>query len=158
MKTVIFALSTTLLLCSTTILFANNQNSANFNVKISIKESCNISTQNTSDLDFGIIERSSANTTTQGNFNITCTTGTPYNISLKSNRIMHRASSNDEITYTLYQDAAQKNIWGSDQNNTYSNIGSGVQQNIAVWGKVTGDQTNIPAGNYADTVTAVITY
>ena len=158
MKTSICALVITLLVSSSTLLFAENQNSSNFNVKITIKESCNISSQNASDMDFGIVERASHQASTQGNLNVTCTQGTPYNISLKSNRLMSTTSTQMTIPYMLYQDSTQQKIWGGEAENAYTDTGTGAIQNIPVWGKVTTEHTNVPAGNYSDTVTAVVNY
>lgn len=158
MKTsIICAVVVILLAGSSTILFAGNQDSSNFNVKITIKESCNISSQTASDLDFGTVERSSKVASSQGNLNVTCTQGTPYNIALKSNRTMTSSSTQMSIPYTLYQDSNQQLIWGNDASNAYNNIGTGSSQTIPVWGKIS-DQANVPAGRYSDTVTAIINY
>lgn len=158
MKTSIYALVISILITSSTVLFAESHDSSNFNIKITIKESCNISSKTTSDLDFGTVERSSPEVSTQGKLNVTCTQGTPYNISLKSKRLMTTQTTQMTIPYQIYQDSTQQVIWGSDVNNAYTNTGTGTTQNIPIWSKVTAEHTNVPAGNYSDTVTAVINY
>lgn len=159
MKTSVLALSVCALVCSSSFSFAANQDTTQFNIKITIKETCNISSQEASDIDFGSINRSSSDVSAQGNLNVTCTSGTPYNIALKSNRVMSNSLSNSSsIPYMLYQDSAQNVVWGTDSSSAYTNTGNGSTQQIGVWGKVFRQNTNVPAGSYADTVTAVISY
>ncbi len=158
MKSSVLALSVCALVCSSHFCYAANQNSAQFNIKITIKETCNISSD-TSDVDFGNVNRSSSDVSAQGNLTVTCTSGTPYNITLKSNRVMSNTTTSGlSIPYTLYQDSTQSVIWSADTSSAYTNTGTGATQQISVWGKVLSQNTNIPAGSYADTVTAVVNY
>ncbi len=140
-------------------IYAGNQQSTQFKVQVHIKESCNISSNGASNIDFGTINRSAGTLSAQGNLNITCTQGTPYNIALKSDRkMLNQTSSGGVIPYTLYQDVNQSIIWGIDTNQNYTNTGIGLNQNIPVWGKIAQQDTNVPSGTYSDTVTAIVSY
>ena len=140
-------------------IYAGNQASVQFKVQVHIKESCNISSQNASNLDFGTINRSSDSVITQANLNITCTNGTPYNIALKSDRkMLNQSTLGTAIPYTLYQDVNQSIVWGMDTSQSYTNIGNGATQYVPVWGKIAKQDTNVPSGTYSDTVTAIVNY
>lgn len=140
-------------------IYAGNQQSAQFKVQVHIKESCNISSNGASNIDFGTINRSAGALSAQGNLNITCTQGTPYSIALKSDRkMLNQTSSGGVIPYTLYQDVNQSIIWGGDTNQNYTNTGIGLNQNIPVWSKIAQQDTNVPSGTYSDTVTAIVSY
>ncbi len=140
-------------------IYAGNQSSTQFKVQVHIKESCNISSQGTSNLDFGTVNRSSDSISAQGNLNITCTQGTPYNIALKSDRkMLNQSTAGAVIPYTLYQDVNQSVIWGTDTNQSYTNTGIGAKQNVPVWGKIAKQDTNVPSGTYSDTVIAIVNY
>ncbi|AYO53236.1 Csu type fimbrial protein [Acinetobacter wuhouensis] len=159
MKLPIFLFLTLAGIGASAYIYAGNQNSVQFRVQVHIKESCNISSQGASNLDFGTVNRSADSLSAQGNLNITCTQGTPYTIALKSDRkMLNQATSGAVIPYTLYQDANQSIVWGFDSNQSYTNTGIGANQNIPVWGKVAKQDTNVPSGSYSDTVTAVVSY
>lgn len=141
------------------LIYAANQDSAQFNVSITIKETCNIAAANGADLDFGSINRASKGPSQNNQLAVTCTQGTPYRIALQSQRAMAAAAPNGaKIPYTLYQDASRTTLWGTDSQNAYSSTGTGNTQKIPVWGKVNQADTNVATGQYSDKVTAVITY
>ena len=140
-------------------IYAAQQDSSSFNVSITIKEMCNVSTAQGSDLDFGTINRASKTSMQNSQLSVTCTQGTPYNIALQSQRKMTNADSNsDSIPYSLYQDASRITTWGTDTQNGYHGTGTGRVQSVPVWGAVERTDTDVPAGVYSDKVTAVITY
>lgn len=59
------------------------------------------------------------------------------------------------IAYELFK-VSGGTAW-DNKDNLYSATGSGTVQTIPVVAKLSGS-TNVPAGNYADTVTATVTY
>ncbi|MFT4020360.1 MAG: spore coat U domain-containing protein [Acinetobacter sp.] len=131
---------------------------ARFSIRVVINESCNISSRQASDINFGRINRSAKAHSAQGTLDVMCTDGTPYNISLLGHGAMsnQNATNTETIPYTLYQDASLSKEWNSV--NTYTNTGSGKVQKIHIWGEINNGSTNVAAGQYTDTVTATISY
>ena len=150
MKLPLYALLTCILVGASALIYAANQQSTQFNVSVTIKETGNITTANSSDLDFGSINRASKGSNQSNHLAVTCTQG--------QRAMANAASNNAKIPYTLYQDANRTTLWGADTQNAYSNTGTGNTQKIPVWGQVNQANTNVPAGQYTDKVTAVITY
>ena len=125
-----------------------------FKVKITVKESCQFT--NAKDVNFAALDRSTnVDSTADGQLDITCTLGTPYNIALAGNGKMSKVGSASTIAYNLYQDKQNTAAW--DQQNLLSNTGTGVSQALPVYAKLAGN-TNVEAGDYLDTVTATVTY
>lgn len=159
MKLTRFSLLAVVLVVVSSPIYAVNQESSEFNVRITIKESCNISTANAAELDFSSIDRASTDAKAKNDLTVTCTDGTPYRVALKSPRIMTNTKINNfSIPYMLYQDANQTKPFGYDLQDAYSNTGTGKTQKIPVWGQVKQSDTNVPAGQYSDTVTVAISY
>lgn len=159
MKLTRFSLLAVVLVVVSSPIYAVNQESSEFNVRITIKESCNISTADGSELDFGTIDRSSKDANANNNLAVTCTQGTPYRVALQSPRLMINTKINNlSIPYMLYQDANQSKPFGYDIQDAYSNTGTGNTQKIPVWGQVKQTDTNVPAGQYSDKVTVAISY
>lgn len=128
----------------------------NFQVKITVNESCNFTSAK--DIDFAEIDRSTSSIkTASGQLNITCTLNTPYKIALagKGEMSSQTIGSNSKIAYKLYQDATNITEW--DEKNLLSKTGDGNNQIISVFAKLSGN-TNVEAGTYADTVVATVTY
>lgn len=141
-----------------------------FQVKITITESCDVHTVNASDIDFGTHVRSTGATPidNQGALQLNCSRGTPYQIALDpglnassptaaaDNRRMTNADGG-LVPYGLYRDAARTQFWGRVLGtNTVAGTGTAAQQSIPVYGRVAS--TDVPAGMYLDTVTATVTY
>ncbi|AMJ55756.1 MULTISPECIES: spore coat U domain-containing protein [Stenotrophomonas] len=141
-----------------------------FQVKITITESCDVHTVNASDIDFGTHVRSTGATPidNQGALQLNCSRGTPYQIALDpglnassptaaaDNRRMTNADGG-LVPYGLYRDAARTQFWGRVLGtNTVAGTGTAAQQSIPVYGRVAS--TDVPAGVYLDTVTATVTY
>lgn len=159
-----------LLACCTTVgsTRAATQ-TAQFQVRIIITESCDIQGVAASDIDFGTVARGTgAPVDTQGNLQVNCTNGTPYTIGLDpgsnatsptagaSNRRMGDGNSNF-IPYGLYRDAARQNFWGNVAgSDTLTGTGTASAQSIPVYGRV--PSTDAPSGNYSDTIVATIGY
>ncbi len=141
-----------------------------FQVKITITESCDVHTVNASDIDFGTHVRSTGATPidNQGALQLNCSRGTPYQIALDpglnassptaaaDNRRMTNADGG-LVPYGLYRDAARTQFWGRVLGtNTVAGTGTAAQQSIPVYGRVAS--TDVAAGVYLDTVTATVTY
>lgn len=150
---------TTALLVSSSVFIAGQTNAstkaadATFKVKIEVVSTCAISA---TDIDFGQVNSGVAATDKTGTLNVTCTSQTPYSVGLSgSGKMTHTTDSTSSVAYQLFQESDQAE-WDND-NHKYSATGSGSVQAIPVVAKVSGS-TNVRAGNYADTVTATVTY
>lgn len=127
---------------------------ATFQVKIEVVSTCAISA---TDIDFGQVNSGITATDKTGNLNVTCTSQTPYSVGLSSSgKMTHTTDSTSSIAYKLFKASSDIAEWDND-NNLYSATGSGIVQTIPVVAKLSGS-TNVRAGNYADTVTATVTY
>ena len=154
---------TTELLVSTNLLLAGQasaetpaavtqQVQTTFDVKIEVLSTCSI---NATEIDFGKLDSGSVASDKTGTLNITCTNQTPYSVGLSgSGKMTNEIDKLSSIAYELFQNV--NTPWDNDQNK-YSNNGSGNVEAIPVIAKVVGS-TNVRAGNYKDTVTATVTY
>ena len=150
--------------------FAGNANAVdltdNFEVRITIQETCNVLTA--SDIDFGsTIPTAGGQVDQTGTISVNCTNGTDYTLSLSgggsgdtaARRMVGPASTN--ISYQLYQDAARSNVWGNTTGSQVSGLGAGLGAAYQIDHTVYARATlvgNEPAGNYTDTVTATLTF
>ena len=149
---------TTALLLSSGVFIAGQTNAstkdATFKVKIEVVSTCAISA---TDIDFGEVNSGMAATDKTGTLNVTCTSQTPYSVGLSSSgKMTHTTDPTSSIAYKLFKASSDTAEWDND-NNQYSSTGSGIVQTIPVVAKLSGS-TNVRAGNYADTVTATVTY
>ncbi|WP_180053072.1 MULTISPECIES: spore coat U domain-containing protein [unclassified Acinetobacter] len=151
---------TTALLASSGLFIAGQTNASTkvadttFQVKIEVVSTCAISA---TDIDFGQVNSGIAATDKTGNLNVTCTSQTPYSVGLSnSGKMTHTTDPTSSIAYQLFKASSDTAEWDND-NNRYSATGSGSVQTIPVVAKLSGS-TNVRAGNYADTVTATVTY
>lgn len=154
---------TTALLVSTNLLLAGQasaetpaavtqQVQTTFDVKIEVLSTCSI---NATEIDFGKLDSGSVASDKTGTLNITCTNQTPYSVGLSgSGKMTNEIDKLSSIAYELFQNV--NTPWDNDENK-YSNKGSGNVEAIRVIAKVVGS-TNVRAGNYKDTVTATVTY
>ena len=144
-----------------------------FKVKLTITESCTISTPAATDVDFGSQVRATAavNLNVSGKLNINCSAGTPYTVGLNGGintsgtigsptagqRRMKHSSAATYVPYELYQVTGGTTFWGNTAGtDTVAGTGTGATVALSVFGKLTS--TDAPAGTYEDTVTATITY
>ncbi|OTG80323.1 spore coat U domain-containing protein [Acinetobacter sp. ANC 4648] len=133
---------------------ANAAATANFQVKVEVLSTCAI---NATDINFGSVNSGVAATDKTGTLNVTCTSQTPYSVGLSgSGKMTHATDSTSSVAYQLFKASTDTAQWNND-NNKYSATGSGSVQAIPVVAKISGS-TNVRAGNYADTVTATVTY
>lgn len=133
-----------------------------FTVTATVNATCNIST---SPLAFGVYDPSSAKdgTTTLG---VTCTNGTAYNIGLDAGTgsgatidSRKMTSGAGTLTYSLFSNSGRTTTWGNTVGtNTVAGTGSGSQQSLTVYGRITSNQTSAIAGSYSDTITVTVTF
>lgn len=148
---------------------AAGTDTANFEVKITITESCDIHTVAPTNIDFGSHARSTGAPVTQtGTITVKCSTGTPYTIGLNGGA--HSAGSTTSpvagerrmangvvlLPYDLYRNAGFTDFWGNTTGSLQAGTGNASNQPYTVYGRV--PSTDFPAGTYIDSVTATITY
>lgn len=149
---------------------ANNCNSGTgtlaasptFTINATVAANCLVSTQN---IDFGSKGILSANVDATGQVSVTCTPAAAYTVSLNGGttgspptaRKMSKGA--ETVTYGLYKDANRTQPWGdaSTPGSTVPGTGSGVTQNLTVYGRVP-PQATPSAGVYTDTVVVTVTY
>lgn len=138
-----------------------NPQSPSFTVLANVPNNCSVIAQ---DMDFGShgVLREAVDAT--GGVEVTCTTGTPFNVGLNNGLqgqgpTQRRMTLGGEtITYGLYQDAARSLPWGDTIGvNTQTGVGAGGAQQFPVYGRVPAQRTP-RAGTYRDTVVVTVTY
>ena len=136
-----------------------------FNVKITILKACDVDATAATDVDFGSVASTAVNIDNAGALNVRCTPLTPYNIALDNGQngatVTDRKMANGAVMvpYQLYKDSARAvgDVWGATVGtNTYTGTGTGLVQNVPVYGRV--PSANFPAASYNDVVTATIIY
>jgi len=145
--------------CSAALAGSTN---ATFTVSATVAANCLVLAQN---INFGSIGVLSANVDATGQITVTCTPTTSYTISLNggttgsppASRKMSKGA--ETVTYGLFKDAARSQIWGdaSTPGSTVPGTGTGLAQNLVVYGRVLPQSTPSP-GLYSDTVVVTVTY
>lgn len=131
-----------------------------FTVTATVVASCSISTQT---LAFGATSSLSGNRDQTASMSVACTNAAPWSISMgnglnfSGSRRMRLGASASYVSYGLFRDAARAQAWGSGTGNELTGTGSGGTQALTVYGRVPPQSVPAP-GDYADTVTAVITF
>lgn len=143
----------------------------NLAVSATVVANCTIST---TPLAFGSYDPVVANATTAldgtGAVTVTCTTGSTAAITLGQGASPVPTTSTDAaplrrllngtanfLTYSLFIDSARTLVWGNDATVDVATTGTGAADAHTVYGRVTAGQ-NQPAGAYADTVVATVTF
>ena len=116
-------------------------------------------------VNFGSSGPITSNVDASGTVSVQCTNSTAYSVALSggksgatdpTQRKMSKAS--ETITYGLYQNSARTQPWGSTSGvNTIGGTGSGSNQALTVYGRVTAQTTPSP-GAYTDSVVVTVTY
>lgn len=164
MKTAFRSVLFGILLLATTTGYAQTA-STTFQVTATVSSGCVISATNH---DFGAYTPSSPTDNLNGTNTLTatCTLAVPYVIGLDvgigsgataAARKMTRVGGTELLEYSLYQAADRLVVLGDTVGLTLSGVGTGLAIGHDVFGKIPAGQ-NVPAGNYADTVTATITF
>ena len=146
--------------CST--IGSSHATSAAFTVSATNATVCSVSVAPLNFPQAGVLQSTITGTTT---ITLTCTNSAAYTVALDgglsaatdpTQRKMSLSAA--QITYGLYQDAARTQPWGdSAGTNTAAGIGSGLAQNLTVYGRVPAQTTPAP-GTYSDTVVVTVTY
>jgi spore coat protein U-like protein len=145
--------------CSTSLTKSFN---TTFTVNATVANNCLVAAQN---INFGAIGGLNANVDANGQLSVTCTPNTSYTVGLNggttgsppASRKMSKGS--ERVTYGLYKDAARSQVWGdaSTPGSTVPGTGTGLAQNLPVYGRVPPQPTPSP-GLYSDTVVVTVTY
>jgi spore coat protein U-like protein len=134
-----------------------------FQVTATVNATCAVSATN---LAFGTYDPLSGTPSdATSTVNVTCTLTTPYNVGLDAGlgsgatvTTRKMTHSSDLLNYSLYQDAARTQVWGTTiGTNTATGTGTGLGQAFTVYGRIPAAQ-NVNLGSYADTVTVTVTY
>jgi spore coat protein U-like protein len=100
------------------------------------------------------------------NITATCTNTTSYNVGLSAGVATGATVTNRSMTgpaaallgYKLFSNSGRTVNWGNTVGiDTVAGTGNGVAQSLTVYGQIPAGQFPRP-GNYADTITATITY
>jgi spore coat protein U-like protein len=148
--------------CSTV---TTNSTPLSFSVAATVINDCSISATN---INFGTAGVLNGTLSATGTLSVACTNNDAYSIALSAgtgngasvaDRRMTRAGGSEQVRYQLFQNAAFSTPWGDGTGGTapVGGIGNGVNQAITVYARVL-PQATPSAGNYADTITATITY
>lgn len=112
--------------------------------------------------DHGIFDEDVDATTT---LTVQCTKRSPFTIGFDKGGVgssvstRQMLSGTDKVNYQLFRDELRTENWGNTKGTDTLTVDSadGADQTITVYGRVPTGQ-NVPAGDYADTVTATIWY
>jgi len=138
-----------------------------FQVKIAIQNTCDVSTLTAGDMDFGTHSYLDSNITSTSTIKVQCTNGNTFHIGLDAGA--NAATPSDVSTrrmksgtafvpYQLYTDNARTTAWGNTSTDGWvAATGTGTLQSFTVYGEATPGAT-APAGTYLDTVTATVTF
>jgi spore coat protein U-like protein len=143
--------------------------SDNLDVSASIAANCTINADG--GLAFGaydpIVTNKSADLEGDGTISVVCTNGSAVTIELDGGQNEDGAApaaparrmldGANYLSYTLYSDAGRTALWATGAAVDVDDTGTGVASNHTVYGSVAADQ-NVPVGNYADTVSATVTF
>lgn len=143
--------------------------SDNLAVSASIAANCTIDAS--SGLAFGaydpIVTNKAVDLEGDGTISVTCTDGSAVTIELDGGAndaaadpaapARQMSDGANFLSYTLWSDAGRSALWATGAAVDVEDTGTGVASNHTVYGSVAFDQ-NVPAGNYADTVSATVTF
>ncbi|MCP3102322.1 fruiting body spore coat protein U [Myxococcus sp. K15C18031901] len=146
---------------------------ANLTVSATVGSACSITSGT---LNFGTYDPIIINSTmgvdllSSGSLTVTCTllgsavvtlgqgsnagTGSTDAVPL---RRMKNTTSNDYLSYFLYQDVSRLVVWGNTAGSGLPYLGTGLPVPVLVYGTVPKGQ-NVPSGTYNDTVVATLTF
>ncbi len=172
------ALYTAIALCGLTSVQSQAAESAVMIINATVNDNCTIAT---STLDFGSYDPISANAesalTGTGAVTVQCTMDTAATVTLSggmnsggdaTDRYMIggdlRPSGDSpdsgepvNLAYGLYSDASMTQQWGDELTNGVAHVGTGLETELTVYGRVPGGQ-NVAANQYYDTVIATVTF
>lgn len=132
---------------------AGGYSETTFNVKLSVLESCSLSKPN--DIDFGpVLFSDLKNQSSSTTLNVACTFGTTYSLNMwGGGNLKTTSNSTSSIPYKI-----EFNNSGSGLSKMSDLTGTGANQSYTIAATLLGNNTNVVAGDYSDTVTAQISY
>lgn len=137
------------------------QATTDLQIRATVAPTCDVSVLGASELNFGSVLSTATNASATAQLVVTCTNGTPYSVALDlgdnadgSTRRM--INGTNYLPYGLYRTAGTSQPWTDQLTQVHSGSGTGATQQITVFGVL--PSANVPAGAYADTVTATLTY
>jgi spore coat protein U-like protein len=151
------------------LLLAQPASAEDLGVSATVTSNCSIVT---APVAFGNYAPTTTNLTAelngQGSVTVSCTSGSVAHIQMgqglnpvganEAAPVRQMASGLNRLAYWLYTDAARTDAWGNTSVTGVDHTGTGATSGaIAVYGSVPGAQ-NVPAGSYADTVQATVTF
>lgn len=137
-----------------------------FQVTATVANACAVSA---TDLAFGTYNQTAGTATDNiSTVTVNCTTDAAYTVALSAgtgtgatvaSRKMASGATN-LLSYTLYRDSGRTQLWGvTTGTDTVPGTGNGTGQALTVYGRIFANQSaTAPAGSYADTVTATVTF
>ena len=142
--------------------------SSDFDVGMTVEKLCTVSTAAAISLTPGSIDI--AATATQTTFNVACSQGTPYSITMSPKSgtgnsgagvltgLGHTEEDQRKLAYTLSENA-EGTIWNGAYKTTEVGAGFGVAaKSYTVFAKLTEDSRNAKPDTYSDTVTVSVGY
>jgi spore coat protein U-like protein len=123
-------------------------------------------------LDFGaydpVVANASADKTGTGSISTTCTNGYNATITLDQGQHADTGSSDiaplrrmtdgtDFLSYNLYSDAGNTNVWGADATTSFAVAQTGAAVVTPVYGVIPAGQ-NVGVASYTDTVVATVEF
>lgn len=140
----------------------NRTATASTSATATVISSCNVSATN---VNFGTTSILASNIDATGTLTVQCSSAQPYTVSLSGGNSgaldptqRKMAFGAQQVTYGLYRDPARTLPWGSSAGvNTASGNGSGIAQNLTVFGRIAPQVTPLP-GSYSDAIVATVAY
>lgn len=141
----------------------------NMTVGATVTANCTIAA---SSLDFGaydpVVANASADLDVATTISVTCTSAANATITLGEGAnaeggstadapLRQMISGADLLKYNLFTTVGRTTVWGNTLATSVPYTGTGTATNVDVYGRVESAQ-NVPAGTYADTVVATITF
>jgi spore coat protein U-like protein len=139
-----------------------------FTVSTNVTASCAVSA---TDLVFTDVDPlANATDATDGitTISVTCSNTTPYDVGLSAGvaagattatRRMTHTDGTNTLGYALFSDAIRSSNWGDTvSTDTVAGIGSGVAEDLTVYGQIASGQQTATVGAYTDTITVTVTY
>ncbi|MBI5066752.1 MAG: spore coat protein U domain-containing protein [Deltaproteobacteria bacterium] len=137
---------------------------ATFQVTATVPNSCRIAAGAIAFGNYDPLAATAADAT--GTVTVTCTRTSAWwvgldaglNAGLGASGARAMGAGGSFLGYDLYRDATRTTPWGNTQAEGSAGTGTGVAQPITVYGRIPASQTGVPAGAYADTVTATVNF
>lgn len=141
----------------------------NMTVGATVTNNCTIAA---STLTFGAYDPVSANASADldvdSTVSVTCTSGATTAITLGQGLnadtgstdaapLRRMASGANHLSYNIFTTTGRTAVWGNTAGTAVAHTGTGSAVAVDVFGRITAAQ-NVPAGTYADTVVATITF